>query len=126
MKRNQPVFALAILLALILATAVVSLAQVNAATLSGLVMDPQGLGIKSATVTLTNKATGAARSTVCDDNGHYSFVSLTPGSYKVSVDGGSGFSPLTAEDLIVEVGGGVRYHAKLSLRRASEDRKSVV
>lgn len=120
MKRNQPVFALAILLALILATAGVSLAQVNTATLSGLVMDPQGLGIKSATVTLTNKATGAARSTVCDDNGHYSFVSLTPGSYKVSVDGGSGFSPLTAEDLIVEVGGDVSYNAKLSLRSASE------
>src|SRR5712671_210967 len=115
MKRNQLVFALSILLVLILGNPVHSSAQSNTATLSGAVTDPQGLGVKSAKITLVNKATGAERTTTADDNGRYTFVSLAPGVYRMTVDGGSGFSSLTAEDMAVTVGEDATYNAKLQL-----------
>ena len=90
MKRNQLVFALSILLVLIPGNPVRSSAQSNTATLSGTVTDPQGLGVKSAKITLVNKSTGAERTASTDDNGRYTFVSLPPGTYRMTVDGGSG------------------------------------
>src|ERR1700756_713756 len=115
MKRNQLVFALSIFLALILGNPVRSAAQSNTATLSGAVTDPQGLGVKSAKITLVNKSTGAERTASTDDNGRYAFVSLPPGTYKMTVDGGSGFSNFTAEDLVVTVGEDATYNPKLEL-----------
>ncbi len=116
MKRSQLVFAFVILLALILGNAVPSLAQVNTATLSGVVTDPQGLGVRSAKVTVENNATGAERSIVADESGHFTFVSLPPGSYKMTVDGGTGFNLLTVESLAVTVGEQATYNPKLGLR----------
>src|SRR5712672_1629804 len=115
MKRNQLLFALSVLLVLILGNPVHSSAQSNTATLSGAVTDPQGLGVKSAKITLVNKATGAERTTTADDNGRYTFVSLAPGIYRMTVDGGSGFSSLTAEDMVVTVGEDATYNPKLQL-----------
>ena len=115
MKRNQLVFALSLLLVLILGNPVHSSAQSNTATLSGAVTDPQGLGVKSAKITLVNKATGAERTSTADDNGRYTFVSLAPGIYRMTVDGGSGFSSLTAEDMVLTVGEDATYNAKLQL-----------
>jgi Carboxypeptidase regulatory-like domain/TonB dependent receptor len=115
MKRNQLVFALSLLLVLILGNPVHSSAQSNTATLSGAVTDPQGLGVKSAKITLVNKATGAERTSTADDNGRYTFVSLAPGIYRMTVDGGSGFNSLTAEDMVVTVGEDATYNAKLQL-----------
>jgi hypothetical protein len=116
MKRNQLVFALSLLLVLILGNPVHSSAQSNTATLSGAVTDPQGLGVKSAKITLVNKATGAERTSTADDNGRYTFVSLAPGIYRMTVDGGSGFSSLTAEDMVLTVGEDATYNPKLQLR----------
>jgi len=115
MKRNQLVFALSVLLVLILVNPVRSSAQSNTATLSGAVTDPQGLGVKSAKITLVYKSTGAERTASTDDNGRYTFVSLPPGTYRMRVDGGSGFSNFTAEDLVVTVGEDAIYNPKLEL-----------
>ncbi len=115
MKRNQLVFALSILLVLILGNPAHSSAQGNTASLSGAVTDPQGLGVKSAKITLVNKSTGAERMASSEDNGRYTFVSLPPGTYKMTVDGGSGFSNFTAEDLVVTVGEDATYNPKLGL-----------
>ncbi len=115
MKRNQLVFALSILLVLILGNPIRSSAQSNTATLSGAVTDPQGLGVKSAKITLVNKSTRAERTASTDDNGRYTFVSLPPGTYRMKVDGGSGFSNFTAEDLVVTVGEDATYSPRLEL-----------
>src|ERR1700740_3201809 len=61
-------------------------AQVNTATLSGTVSDPQGLGVKGAKVTLTNAGTGAQRTAITDDEGRYNLVGLPPGQYKMTVE----------------------------------------
>jgi Carboxypeptidase regulatory-like domain/TonB dependent receptor len=115
MKRNQLVFALSIVLVLILGNPAHSSAQSNTATLSGAVTDPQGLGVKSAKVTLVNKSTGAERTASTDENGRYTFVSLAPGTYTMTVDGGSGFSNFTAEDLMITVGQDAVFNLTLGL-----------
>src|SRR5262249_17171341 len=71
-------------------------AQVNTATLSGTVMDPQGLAVRGAKVTLTSKASGAERAVIADDSGRYTFVGITPGIYKLAVDGGASFASFEA------------------------------
>ena len=119
MKRNQFVLASFILLALILAGAANSFAQVNSATLSGVITDPQGLAVKSAKVSVVYKATGGERSIVTDDNGRYAFVGLPPGAYKLTVDAGAGFNVFTAENLVVTVGEDATYSPKLELRTAT-------
>src|SRR5262249_13832592 len=113
MLRRQSVFALAVsqlvwlavaLCIFVLALPVSSPAQVNTATLSGTIMDPQGLAVRGAKVTLTSKASGAERSIVADDTGRYVFVGITPGIYKMSVDGGGSFSPFEAPSISLTVG----------------------
>ena len=82
------------LCAAMLFSALSVMAQVNTATLSGTVIDPQGLGVKGATVTLENSATGAQRTAEADEAGRYNIVGLPPGNYKVTVDGGAGFESM--------------------------------
>jgi len=120
MKRNKFVLALMILLVLILSGSSALLAQVNTATLSGVVSDPQGLGVKSAKVTVENRATGAERSIVADESGHYAFVGLPPGMYKMTVDGGSGFNTYNVEKLVVTVGEDATFNLKLELHGISQ------
>src|SRR5499425_1910545 len=102
MKRNQTWSAL--LIFFVLALRVGGAAAQNTATLSGVVQDQQGGSIRGAKVTLTSKSTGAERTSVSNDEGRYSFVALAPGTYKISVDGGTNFSVFDQDGLKVTVG----------------------
>ncbi|HKF24654.1 MAG TPA: TonB-dependent receptor, partial [Candidatus Acidoferrum sp.] len=115
MKRNQTVYALLILLAVILAAAGRTPAQ-NTATLSGVVKDQQGGSIRGAKVTLASKSTGAGRTSVSNDEGRYSFVALAPGTYKISVDAGANFSVFEQEGLTVTVGQEAEFDPQLTVR----------
>src|SRR6266481_1303362 len=94
----------ALLLLLVLGCATMVSAQVNTATLSGTVSDPQGLPVKGAKVTMTNAGTGAQRTSVTDDGGRYTIVGLPPGQYKMSIDGGSSFAIYENPSLVLTVG----------------------
>ncbi len=76
------VFAGVLLALLVLGGTTIVSAQVNTATLSGTVFDPQNLTVKGAKVTLTNAATGAIRTALTDDGGRYSLVGIPPGQYR--------------------------------------------
>jgi hypothetical protein len=115
MKRSHFVSALVILLVLMLGTANSARGQ-NTAALSGVVTDPQGGSVKGAKVTLTSKSTGAGRTTVSGEEGRYAFVSLSPGTYKISVDAGTGFNVFEKDDLVVTVGEEAVFGPQLSLR----------
>jgi len=115
MKRSQMVLALLTLLVLILGTSELSQAQ-NTATLSGVVSDPQGGSVRGAKVTLTSKGTGAERTATANDDGRYTFVSVNPGLYKLTVDAGSGFNVFEKDDLTVTVGADAEFSPQLSLR----------
>ena len=56
-------------------------AQAGTATVSGTVKDTQGAVLPGATVTITNNANGAVRTTVTNDTGSYSMPGLPPGEY---------------------------------------------
>jgi hypothetical protein len=101
---------------LVLTFAVGGAAQVNTATLSGTVTDPQGLAVRGAKVTVTNAATGATRSIVVDDEGRYSLIGLPPGRYKISVDGGANFGLFQNDSVVVTVGEDATFNPRLELR----------
>jgi hypothetical protein len=104
-----------LLVIVFLGSAGVAAAQ-NTASLSGTVVDPQGLAVRGAKITLTSSATGAARSATANEDGHYTFVSLVPGTYKMIVDGGASFAPYTNGSLAVSVGENAVFDPRLELR----------
>lgn len=59
---------------------------------AGVVSDPSGAAIPGATVTLTNNATSATKTTVTNSQGSYRFSFLAPGSYVVTATA-TGFAP---------------------------------
>jgi hypothetical protein len=60
--------------------------QAATATLSGRVTDPNGAVIVGAKVIATQKATGAKRETVTNDEGLYALTNLSPGEYEVRIE----------------------------------------
>ena len=116
MQRKPYVCACLMLCVLVLGCAAVSSAQVNTATLSGTVLDPQGLAVKGAKVTLTNSGTGAERAAIADDTGAFNLVGLPPGKYKMSVDGGASFAVYENDAIILTVGEAASFNPRLDLR----------
>jgi Carboxypeptidase regulatory-like domain/TonB-dependent Receptor Plug Domain len=66
-------------------------AQVNTASLSGLVTDASGAAVVNVNVTVTNTSTGYVRTVTTDNAGYYTFQNLPIGDYTVRVEA-SGFS----------------------------------
>jgi Carboxypeptidase regulatory-like domain len=116
MGRRQGVFAWIRLCLLVLGCASMASAQVNTASVAGTVTDPQGLGVRGAKLTFINAATGAEREAVVDDSGRYKIVGLTPGRYKVTVDGGAGFATYENDTVVVTVGEEATLDARLQLK----------
>src|SRR5467141_1548517 len=117
---SRSVISVMILCILVLACAAMASAQANTADLSGTVTDPSGGVLKGTKVTVTSVSTGASRTTTTDDSGHFSFVQLPPGGYKLSVDAGAGFATLEISDLVLTVGTPFIYNAHLQLRTQSQ------
>ena len=106
----------ALLLLLALGCATMAPAQVNTATLSGRVSDPQGLPVKGAKVTMTNASTGAQRTAVTDDGGRYNLVGLPPGQYKMTVDGGPNLAVYENPSIVLTVGESATFDPRLDLK----------
>src|SRR5271169_5203953 len=116
MLRRHCVWVWVVVCVLSMGFAVGAKAQVNTATLSGIVTDPQGLPVHGAKVTVVSAVTGAERSTVADDNGRYNLVGLTPGQYKLTVDGGANFASFENAAIVVSVGENASFSPQLVLR----------
>ena len=72
-------------------------------SISGKVIDPDGLALPGATVTVTEQNTGFNRMVVTAQTGAYSVAPLTPGTYTVTVDM-PGFGSLKRVDLVLTAG----------------------
>src|SRR5262245_58285918 len=83
-------------------TATPLLAQVDRATLTGVVRDPTGSIIPTASVKVTNIATGVADTSAVTSEGVFLIVNLPPGQYRVeaSADGFQTF----AQTVLLETG----------------------
>ena len=76
----------ATMVALLLVFAATAFAQVDRATLTGVVRDPSDAVLAKAKVTVTSLATGAATTVNTSDNGTYLVVNLAPGEYLVQAE----------------------------------------
>jgi hypothetical protein len=76
---------LALLLVLLLGAVPALRAQVNSATLSGFVADPSGAAIAGAKVTAEDVQSGAARNTVTNATGNFTFAGLPAGDYNLEI-----------------------------------------
>lgn len=65
-----------------------ALAQGGNTAITGTVADPTGAVVASATVTVTQKDTGVARTDTTNATGHFEIPSLPPATYTVSVEAG--------------------------------------
>jgi len=115
MQRRQSLFACVILCMAVVLGVTTAVAQVNTATLTGLVTDPQGLAVRGAKITATSLATGAERTATADEGGRYVIVGLVPGEYKLRVEGGASFAPYENPSVQVRVGQEAVLNVKLEL-----------
>jgi hypothetical protein len=77
--------------------------QSASARIIGVVTDPSGKVVQHVAVTLTNLAQGTTRSFSTQDDGSFSFTTLEAGSYKLTVDAPTGFTPYE-QNVTVNVG----------------------
>lgn len=87
---------------LVFVVASIAFGQAGRGSISGTVTDPGGAIVPGAQVTLLNKATGSSQHTVTSDAGFYTFISLNPGVYQVTVTQ-EGFSKVIQDNITVSV-----------------------
>jgi hypothetical protein len=85
----------------------------------GTVTDPSRAAIASATVTVTNEATGLARTAKTNSDGDFAVPLLPPGNYSASV-AVPGFRSQTSTHIIVEVATTATVNIRLQLGEASQ------
>ena len=76
---------------------------VATSSLQGTVMDKSQAMVSKASVTLTNKETGATRTATTNDSGEYRFEGVTAGMYSIKVNA-QGFAAAEAKDVEVLIG----------------------
>ncbi|HKW63192.1 MAG TPA: carboxypeptidase-like regulatory domain-containing protein [Candidatus Acidoferrum sp.] len=88
--RRNPIVAVSVLAAMLFVFALLgqppALAQTTSATLTGTVFDASGAVVPDATVTLKNEASGDTRSTKSNGEGYFTFASVPPATYSVTVE----------------------------------------
>src|SRR5207244_9968413 len=87
----------------VLMLATYALAQVSTSSITGAVTDSSGAVVAGAQVEAKNEETGVVYNTVTTNTGNYSFPSLTPGRYTITVRQ-TGFRTYTSTDNALTVG----------------------
>ena len=77
-------------------------AQTPTGSIVGVITDPGKAVVAGATVTLTSNATGQTFTATTNEDGFFSFRSLSPGAYSIRVEQ-KGFSAATASNIVVQV-----------------------
>ncbi len=88
-------------------------------SISGKVMDPDGLALPGATVTVKDESKGYERSVVTSANGSYTLPNLIPGKYLVAVSM-SGFNTVTRKDLEITAGYAMKLELKMQIAGLQE------
>src|SRR5438270_11059006 len=89
-------------LAVAFATVHPAAAQVLYGSLTGIVHDTAGAVIPSAGVQVVNPSTAQELSTLTNDVGSYTFTTLPPGTYNLTINA-KGFRTLTQRDILITV-----------------------
>jgi len=99
---------------LILFGAGITVAQSSTSSLRGTITDPKGSTIPGAEVTLTSVERGVSLATMTDNDGHYQFLELRPGTYRLEVVA-AGFSKIRENNLILLVATPARSDFQMTL-----------
>ena len=94
-------------------------AQAGAAGLAGTVKDSQGAVVPGATVTTTNTANGAVRTTTSNESGAFNMPGLSPGNYTVRVEL-TGFKTYLHEKVVLQVDSTTQIDAVLGVGDLTE------
>jgi len=105
-------FRVACMLLLCVSLGVQGFAQVNTASLTGLVSDPTGAAVTGANVTAKNRATNVETSATTDASGYYTFASLPVGGYTLTVEV-QGFKKTVQENVAL----GLPFRRRMTVRR---------
>src|SRR3979411_1850623 len=82
-------------------------------TLTGIVSDPSQSVVAAASLKLRDQLSGSLRDTVTNSEGYYTFVSVPPGTYELTVVA-NGFE--TSKQLGIAMGGGDKLNVNVVLR----------
>jgi len=89
---------------LVLALSCVAFAQsTTTGSIGGVVTNPNKEVVPGAAVTVRNMGTNKEDTATTDDSGRFKVANLQPGNYAVTVNS-TGFSPMTSENVVVEIG----------------------
>src|SRR5262245_61352307 len=89
---------------LLLGMSALTMAQsTTTGAVGGVVTNPNKETVPGAAVTVRNIETNKEDSASTDDAGRFKVANLQPGKYAVTVNA-SGFTPLTQENVVVEIG----------------------
>src|SRR6476660_378864 len=91
----------AAVLGCVLLTALPAAAQFDRGQISGTIKDAQGAVVPGVTVTVTSLDTQAARTTVTDATGFYTFPNLPPGKYDAAAEL-SGFKKALRQNMTLD------------------------
>ena len=94
-------------------------AQVNNASVTGLVTDAAGAVVPNASVTLRNRATSVETSATTDSSGYYTFASVPVGVYSVTFEL-QGFKRVVIDEVKLEVGQKARVDAAFEVGAVTE------
>ena len=94
-------------------------AQSTYGSISGTVTDQSGAAVVSASVTLTNLGTAEKRTETSGDDGHFTFVNLFPGQYRIDIEK-SGFKHSSHPGITVQVQQDTHVDAALTVGQVSE------
>ena len=92
----------------------------SSSSLTGTVLDPNGMPLPGAAVTVRNEGTDAVQKMTSDGQGKYSFASLPAGSYTIQVDA-SGFNSSKRNGVQLASGQPTDVPITLELGNASEE-----
>src|SRR5215216_6249069 len=88
----------------VLALSTVAFAQsTTTGSIGGVVSNPNKEVVPGAAVTVKNMGTNKEDTATNDDTGRFKVANLQPGNYSVTVNS-TGFSPMTTENVVVEIG----------------------
>jgi hypothetical protein len=88
-------------------------------SINGTVMDSTGGVVVGAAVTVKNQNTGGTRNAITNSTGYYSFPSLSPGTYSITVSM-AGFKTVVVSDRVIQVAQPASVDVKLSVGASAE------
>src|SRR5262245_58299132 len=94
-------------------------AQVDNASLTGLIKDVNGAVVPGARVLIVNQATNLSLETKSGEDGYYTIANLRPGLYEITVEQ-QGFKRETRSPLQISVGQRARLDFALTVGQVSE------